>query len=261
MTNNQLTLRFTGVADLKPQNLRAKELALIIDTLETAIVAAVIAQDPSLKREQVAVPLVAITDESIGLAFTPNLPPLTYPAAARIAQALASERFLGRPEPGLEPLGILVRSVHQRGCIAEVTVTQGGKSVTASLTPTTRITAYTPVDGETVIYGEVIRAGGVEPKVELKPLAGKTLFCPTSQEIAVQLAGRLYQQVGVFGYATWDRETLEIKEFHISRVLPYQKRPLTQAFQLLRESAHGAFDSIEDVEEYVTTIRTDEDTD
>ncbi len=259
MNHNQLSLRFTGVADLKPQVLRAKELAEIIENFETAITAAVIAHNPMIKREQIAVSLISVNDQSIGLVFAPNLPELTYPAAFRIAEAFASGRFASLPETVLTPLRGLVRFVRQRGCIAEVYVKRETQTVATSITPQTRIETFVPVDGETVLYGQVIRAGGIDPKVELKPLAGKALFCSTTQEIAVQLANRLYQQVSVQGCATWDQETFEIKEFRITKVLAYTKKPLTQAFKLLKESAQGAFDSIEDVNQYVTTLRYGED--
>ncbi len=210
---NQLTLRFTGVADLKPQALRAKELADIIENFEAAITAAVVAHDPTIKREQVAVALIAVNDQSIGLAFAPNLPELTYPAAFRIAEAFATQRFAGLPAAVLSPLRGLVRFVRQRGCIAEVKIKHGVQTATISITAQTRIEAFTPVDGETILYGQVIRAGGVDPKVELKPPTGKAIFCSTTEEIAIQLANRLYQQVSVQGCATWDQETLESKNF------------------------------------------------
>jgi hypothetical protein len=117
------------------------------------------------------------------------------------------------------------------------------------------------VDGETVLYGKVIRVGGVEPRVELKPLVGQILSCATTVEIAIQLANRLYQQVGVFGHATWDQEKLEIQEFRISRVLAYEKKPLTHAFKLLREVTQKEFDVIEDVDQYITNLRHGEDAD
>lgn len=256
---NQLTLRFTGAADLKPQVLRAKELADIIENFEASITAAVTALDPTIKREQVAVALIAVNDQSVGLSFAPNLPDLTYPAAFRIADAFATERFVGLPEAVLSPLRWLVRFVRQRGCIAEMKIARGTQTIAVSITPQTRIQTFAPVDGETILYGQVIRAGGVDPKVELKPPTGKALFCSTTEEIAVQLANRLYQQVSVQGCATWDQETLEIKEFRITKVLSYTKKPLTQAFKLLKESAQGAFDSIEDVNQYVTTVRYGED--
>lgn len=256
---NQLTLRFTGVADLKPQMLRAKDLAEIIENFEAALVAAVIARNPTIKREQIAVPLISVNDQSIGLVFAPNLPELTYPAAFRIAEALATHHFSSLPETVLSPLRGLVRFVRQRGCIAEVQIKRGSEMATTSITPQTRIEAFVPVDGETILYGQVIRVGGVDPKVELKPLTGKALFCSTTEEIAIQLANRLYQQVSLQGCATWDQETLEVKEFRITKVLPYAKKPLIQTFKLLKERAHGAFDSIEDINQYVTTLRHGED--
>jgi len=257
---DELKLRFTGVADLKPQVLRAKELAEIIVNFEAAIVATVVDQDPSIKREQIAVPLVAVQDESVGLVFAPNLPELTYRAAFRIVDAFATQQFHQLPQQALTPLRSLVRFVRSRGCVAELSIARAQRSATIEITPATRIETSIPIEGETVLFGEVVRVGGIEPKVELKPVNGKALFCATTAEIAVQLAGRLYQQVSVLGCAVWDYETWEIKEFQIKQVLPYVQKPISQAFRLLRESAAGAYDAVDDVEQYINQIRYDEDT-
>ena len=257
--NDELKLRFTGVADLKPQVLRAKELAEIIENFEAAIVATVVDYDPIIKREQIAVSLVSVQDQSVGLIFVPNLPDLTYKAAFRIIEAFTTQQFNHLPQQALGPLRSLVRFVRSRGCTAELSIARGQRSAATKITPTTRIETSIPVEGETVLFGEIIRVGGIEPKVELKPVNGKALFCSTTEEIAVQLANYLYQQVSVLGCAVWDYETWEIKEFRITQVLPYVQKPLSQAFRLLRESAQGAFDSVEDVNHYIHQLRYDED--
>lgn len=257
--SDELKLRFTGVSDLKPQVLRAKELAEIIENFEAAIVATVVDHDPTIKREQIAVSLVAVQDQSVSLVFAPNLPDLTYKAAFRIVEAFATQRFSDLPQQALAPLRSLVRFVRNRGCVAELSIARGHRSATIDITPTTRIETAIPIEGETVLFGEIIRVGGVEPRVELKPVNGKALFCSTTEEIAIQLASHLYQQVSVLGCAVWDYETWEIKEFQITQILPYVQRPLSQAFRLLKESAQGAFDSVEDVDQYIHHIRYGED--
>ncbi len=81
------------------------------------------------------------------------------------------------------------------------------------------------------------------------------LFCSTTQQIALQLAERLYQQVAVQGIATWNSESFELEEFQVTALLSYVKVELPQAFQQLQEHAHGLYDEIGDVEEYVHTLR------
>jgi hypothetical protein len=137
--NDELKLRFTGVADLKPQVLRAKELAAIIENFEAAIVATVIDYDPTIKREQIAVSLVSVQDQSVGLIFVPNLPDLTYKAAFRIIEALTTQQFNHLPQQALGPLRSLVRFVRSRGCTAELSIARGQRSAATKITPTTRI--------------------------------------------------------------------------------------------------------------------------
>lgn len=256
---NELKLRFTGVADLKPHTLRSKEIGELITAFEAAIAATVVDHDSDIRREHVAVPLVSIQDESVGFAFTPNLPDLTYPALFRIADAFASNQFSKLPNQALEPLRVIVRFVKIRGCNAELKIAHDQQEVSIAITPDTNIEAAIAVEGETVLYGQVIRTGGVDPKVEIKTISGKALFCSTTEEITLQLANRLYQQVGVLGHAKWNYETLEIKEFRIIKVLPYAHTPISEAFGSLRKVAAGAFDTIKDVDQYINSIRYDED--
>jgi hypothetical protein len=55
---NELRLRFTGVADLKPHALRSKEIGELITAFEAAIAATVVDYDSGIRREHVAVPTV-----------------------------------------------------------------------------------------------------------------------------------------------------------------------------------------------------------
>lgn len=258
MNDNRFTLRFSGVADLKPQSLRAKELAEILETIEIAVAATVITHDPKIKREQIALSLIAVTDSSVGLTFSPNLQPLTFPALEEIANAISSQRLETLSNTTVKALRPILRFVREHGCNAEFRLSYGNREIHATVTPETQIQQVKPIRGQTTIHGDVIRVGGVEPKVEIKTIDGKVLFCPTTQQIALQLAERLYQQVAVEGTATWNPETLDIEEFQITSVLSYVKVDLPQAFRQLREGVGSIYDVVEDVEKYVHTLRYDE---
>lgn len=255
MNNEQFTLRFSGVAELKPQALRAKELATILENMEAAVAASVVERDPTLKQNQVMVALVGVSDQSVGLTFTPNLQELTFPALAEIAQAISSNqigKLAGSVVKALEPI---VQFVRARGCTAELSFTRGGVVTTAVITPATRIERAKPLKSVDILYGNVMRVGGVEPKVEIKTIDGTTLYCETTEQIALKLAKRLYTQVAVEGMATWDPQSFEIKEFQVTELLPYAPVELPEAFRQLRESTKGFFETIGDVEEYIHELR------
>lgn len=255
MNDNRFTLRFSGVGDLNPQSLRAKELAEILENIESAVAATVIAHDPKIKREQIALSLVAVTDASVGLTFAPNLQALTFPALEEIANAISSEQLEKLPNTTVRALRPILRFVREHGCNAEFRLSYGNRDIQATVTPETQIQQVKSIRGQTTIHGEVIRVGGVEPKIEIKTIDGNVLFCPTTQQIALQLAERLYQHVAVDGIATWNPETLDIEEFQITSVLSYVKVNLPQAFHQLREGAGGLYDAIDDVEKYSHILR------
>ncbi|MFN8446502.1 MAG: hypothetical protein U0175_37270 [Caldilineaceae bacterium] len=258
MNDNRFTLRFSGVADLKPQALRAKELAEILENIETAVAATVVAHEPKIKREQIALSLVAVTDESVGLTFVPNLQSLTFPALEKITSAITTHHFGTLSGPAIKSLRAILRFVRERGCNVELKLIQDNQEIYAALTPDTHIHQTSSIRGQTTIHGDVIRVGGVEPKVEIKTIDGKVLVCATTQQIALQLAERLYQQVAVAGTAFWNPETLEIEEFEISGVLSYVKVDLPQVFRQLREQTQNIYGVVGDVEKYIHNLRYDE---
>ena len=84
----------------------------------------------------------------------------------------------------------------------------------------TRATADIGSDGE--FYVRVVRVGGLEkPTVQLDidgVSCRKRSFRVASQELARQLAGRLYETVKVTGRATWDTDNLELVDLVVTEL-------------------------------------------
>jgi hypothetical protein len=109
--------------------------------------------------------------------------------------------------------------------------------------------------GETVLFGRVERVGGVEPKVRLRISDHESVSCHISEELAKRVGNRLYNEVGLRGQATWDAVDFELLYFHAEELLSYQAGPITAAFDALAGAVGGAFDSVDDVEEFVGALR------
>ena len=255
--SEQLQIRFVGNADVKPAKLRARELAQIIQAYEDAIATLVVEQNPEITKEVIAISLVGIEDQSIGLAFVPNLPGITMPAAIQITDAIRLNRFDDISVKVRESLRKIVSVVTRLDCQAYFLTKIDSHVSEATLTPQTVIPQYVELTGETILYGEVRRVGGADPKVEFRTIDGKTLYCPTTKAIAVELANRLYQSVAVRGQAKWSFETSDVVFFVIDEVLTYRYTPIAEAFHKLREASGGVFDSIDDVNQFVGTQRED----
>ena len=90
--------------------------------------------------------------------------------------------------------------------------------------------------GNTSLLGQVMRVGAVEPRVRLKLASGKILSCETSETIAKQLGGRLYEIVSCKGEATWDRKDDSLIKFKIKAVNAYVFGKASDAFSALAKA-------------------------
>lgn len=251
--SNNLQLRFIG--DIKPQNERAHDIGEVMSAFEDALAVIVVRRHPQLKRDTIALGLTKIEHESVGLVFEPDLNELVFSAALELIGAIQDKAWANLPYGSLAALRKILRFVIKKKCTAQLKINQAEHVVSTLLTPETVIPSSVSLFGETEIYGQVRRAGGSEPKVEIRTLQGETLYCSTTEEIARQLGGRLYEQVGVRGAAEWNFETLEIEEFEITKVLNYTSTTPSDAFKKLSESFGSYFAGIDNVEEWAHEVR------
>lgn len=111
--------------------------------------------------------------------------------------------------------------------------------------------------GETVLYGRVVSIGGDKPKVTIKPVDGRRqVHASCTMEVAIALAGRLYQTVGVAGVAEWDATTLELEAFTVHSLTDYKDTPVAEALRRIREAAGGAYDDPRVLED-LRSLRSD----
>lgn len=260
--SERLQIRFVGdEGNIKPAMVRAHELALVIDAYEDAIASAIVEENPDLKIDTVRVSLVEVKHESIGLAFESNLPLLSMPAATRISNAINNNAYSKLSKRIRDNLRTIVAFARRHQCDALLSIEQENQVRVAILTPDTEIPATFDMVGETVLYGEVKRAGGIKPTIEFQTFDGKTLFCPTTSSVAIQLGRMLYQEVALRGNATWDTETYQLRGFEIKEVLGFRKIPLADALNALHQAGGHVFDTVEDVDNFVSTLRNDGDPD
>ncbi len=82
-----------------------------------------------------------------------------------------------------------------------------------------------PVTKETtILYGVLIRIGGYNrPRAYMQFLDGQKLSCSVkSRAVAIAMAARLYQSIGVRGTAVYDPRDHTLRAFHIEELLPYR---------------------------------------
>lgn len=233
----ELHLRGEGAA---PGQLRGHELAEILTSLEDAIAAYVVAKEPDLSKDAIRVGLYTIEAGSLVMVYDLNLQEYTVPAFRAVADAVIRNAFQELPRQVLAPLRTLVRFVQQREYEAELRIAEDGET-RAVLNAETVIPPVPVLKGETVIYGEVLRTGGAEPKIMMRTVQGKTIYCDATRKLAQDAGNHLYQTVALRGQATWNGETLEIEEFRVETLLEYAPVSASQAFAELAALVDDSF--------------------
>lgn len=240
---------------MSPGKIRSKEIAEVIESVEDMIASMVVRDHPDLKKEVIIIGLKGIRQGSIGLEFSPNLAELTLPATRRIAKSIAENDFGILPSGALNSLRKLSVFTRRHQCNAEFFTQNGKLEALAVLTPETQIPDIYPLAGETSIYGEITRVGGAEPKIQFKTLDGQIIYCSTSKAIAKKAGAKLYTNVELYGLAEWNSETFEIENFHVIDISDYEQASSSEAFEELANLIGDSFDSIKDVDRFVSEIR------
>jgi hypothetical protein len=101
----------------------------------------------------------------------------------------------------------------------------------------------------TIFYGVLIRIGGyARPRAYIQFLDGQKLSCSiANRPLAISMAARLYQSIGVRGTATYDEQDKTLASFHIEELLPY--RDAADAFKGLVEIVGNYYDRLEDYDD------------
>jgi hypothetical protein len=102
----------------------------------------------------------------------------------------------------------------------------------------------------TILYGVLIRIGGyTRPRAYMQFMDGRKLSCSIrSRALAIALAAKLYQSIGVRGVASWDARDHTLLSFHIQELLPDREAPQNDALQGLAELVGRYYDQINDTD-------------
>ncbi len=240
---------------MSPGNVRSKEIAEVIESVEDMIASMVIRDHPEIRKETIVIGLKSIREGSIGLEFSPNLIELTLPATRIITKSITKDDFSMLPSGVVNSLRKLSSFTRRYKCNASFFIQNGKPEELATITPETKIPDIYPLSGETTIYGEITRVGGAEPKIQFKTLDNQIIYCSTNKAIAKKAGSKLYTKVELQGRAEWNSETLKIENFQVMDISSYEEIPLSEAFEELAGLIGDSFDKIKDVDNFVSEIR------
>lgn len=252
-----LELHFSG-ENISPDNIRIGEIATILDAFENVLLSIITEEHPTLTKESLTIGLHRINEGSLGLQFTSKLPEVVNPAFYKTAHSIKSGTGENLPPESFPYFEKILSFVKKHQAQADFIVTNGRVEKLATLTPDFELPKPIYLIGQTTIFGEIVRVGGVEPKVEVKAISGQTIYCPFDISLASQLGSLLYQLVGLEGEARWDSRTHEIVDFLVTGISPYRNTPLLEAFQSLSEIAGKYYEEVDDVTGFIAELRGDE---
>jgi hypothetical protein len=255
-----IEIRFTGEG-VKPETVKAGDIADILTAVEEMIEACVIRDFPQVSKERVIVGLVDIKGSSVDLKFSSQIGLLAIPAFEEIGEAVTTNEFSKLPIKTLEGLDMIAAFTRRHRCEAGLVLNNGKPKLLGTITPETKITRFPLLTGETTIYGQVVRVGGREPKVMVEMVNGRVIYCDAPIEMARQLGGKLYNIVGLWGLAQWNAKSFDVEKFTIRGVTLYEETPIEEAMKQLAKVAGKYYSNVINVDKYISDIRNSEETD
>ncbi len=252
--NSTIEIRLAG-DDIRPETVRARDVAEIIAAFEQMVAVQVVADYPelALDEETITIGLVGIAEGSLQLTLSSQLYEYTNPVVDKIALALKTKDYSAITNETRKQLNKLAKVA--RGKQAKIEFRQK-QQLLAVIEPTTVVAVTPNLTGNTTLYGIVTRVGGKgKPRVQFESVTGELLYLSANRRTAKQLASRLYEEVGVVGNAVWDPETLEVVDFTVESIVDrFSAQPLTDVFDQIREQVSQIYDGI-DTDEFLSYAR------
>lgn len=261
MAKPEFHLRIAG-QDVAPETVDVSDLLTLVTDLRKAIASTAdgYVDLPLPSRYGAVVSLVGVEPGSNRLRIAVSS--FAISAVAAITQAIADDNYYQIPFPAQEALARMSKQAVSKGWELNFQPGRDGQIVPATISKTHEVPdpRSRTASGTTTIFGRCMRVGGEEPVARIK-LAGTndTITVKFADEkMVVELAHRLYRDVGLVGVATWTPMDWKIAEFEVRKILPYEPIGAERAFKDLAEAAAGRWDDVDAVE-YVRSLRSEDD--
>lgn len=252
--NNLMEIKFIG-KDIYPENIKVKELADILLSVEESILPIIIKDNPNISIEDIIIGLVDIGNSSTKLKFKSSFPKIVLSAFIALSSAIANNDFESLPLRSIESLKNISDFTRKKSCIAEFWTHEDSEHPLAQITPSTEIVIPKTrhLEGETILYGRVERVGGVHPKVMVRVSDKEVIYCDIEEGLAKELGHMLYTWVGISGIATWNIEDYSIESFRIKEITEYRESSLlgglNKLFFMIGKYWKGEIDVVKAVSE------------
>jgi len=252
-SNFKITISGPGVL---PETTRVSDLAEFLINIEKAISETGRSQGVLITENEI-ISLVGVDRSSNKLTFA--VASILVSSAAMVSEVVETNTYERLPRQAHEALYEVSKQAVNRNWEVRFNknVSLGIKEATISKEkqiPPAQPPSY--IEGTTSVYGHCIRVGGLTPKVEIQLYQGGTLFVTLSEQMARELARRLYEDVCIEGVAKWNTDDWTIEEFHGTRVREFRATDPVEAFKNLAVAARGKWDGVDAIQ-YVKGLRSE----
>lgn len=247
-------------AGIHPSNIRARDLALVLQSLDDGLSAIVETANPGMFAGGIGISLVNIKEGCAALEFDYGNYAINYPAFIFLTESIRDSTLSRLPTKAKSIIDEVKIFNSKYRCSTEFWSSKNTSSPDAIISPPEliEIPKQETIKGITTIYGEVIRVGGQRgARAELKLNSGSILEIKIKKDTAKALGSRMYETVGLQGEAVWNISSGEIESFTVDQMLNYVETPLNKSFELLKNEFGSYFEDIDDVDSFVSSLRED----
>lgn len=229
-----IELKFEG-NNIKPSAVKASEVAELIKSFEFAIDAIVRNNHPEIKEDFVLVSFDEIKNESITIkCIAHKAKEYVLPAYITIVSAFSNNNFNELPYHSIENLRKITHFSKKYLCDGAF-ISKGERLANFSGDTDVSYNEANTVRGDTTLYGEVLRVGGENSRVQIKVNNTYTISFEVKREIAIYLATKLYKEVGLKGNARWDTKTYKVIDFRAEDIVEIEPSNLNDVFKDLNK--------------------------
>lgn len=240
----EINLRLYGDG-ISPQVFSAREFGTLVTEFEACLKSYILHAHKDIKAKELFISPIGINNESLGLPFKANVEHFFLDAFLALTLAIESNNFTHIPIKSVEHLKNIQTVVRVHNCKAQLILND--KPIAEFDGSTKFITNANVYESETVVYGVVRTAGGVDPTVRIQFDDETVRNLDVPKDIAKQLGSRLYEEVGLRGIATWNDVTGEIEDFKITGLIDYAPTNIEAAFKDIQDVIGKYWDDVEDI--------------
>ena len=248
-------VRMVGT-NVSPETVRATDLAEFVTLIAGAIAAADPGADSAEALDEAIVSLVRIEEGSSKLTFAVAV--ATLPIVATLCEAIATGSFERMPRASHQKFHEISKLAVSRHWGVEFLADADRRIPPAVISAERPVSAPAPrlISESTMIWGTLIKIGGVKPAGVLRLSNGELLTFEITKPMAEELGERIYKEVSLEGDATFEAESGKLDGFKATRVTAYcpQKTHILDNLRELAEISKGRWDGV-DVARYLDDLR------